>query len=117
VIRPALEQNALPFFQILNVGVQLEQNDGHNCGLYCALWARQLLGRSDPEITTSSGNSDSLPLEADQAGSEEEDASWQVALPRWNQTHMKLLRLRWQRRLDAAWLSPDPNLYFQSVLT
>ena len=40
--RSRQEQGLLPFFELVNVGVQLDQEDGHNCGLFCAMWARQV---------------------------------------------------------------------------
>jgi len=50
-VRTQLNRYNLSFFELRNVGIQLVHEEGHNCGLYCALWARSLLtssGRGTP---------------------------------------------------------------------
>jgi len=42
-VRTHLSRYGLSFFRLINVGVQLRQEEGYNCGMYSALWARQFL--------------------------------------------------------------------------
>lgn len=42
-VRSQLKGLNLPFFKLVNVGVQLDNEDGESCGLLCALWARNLV--------------------------------------------------------------------------
>jgi hypothetical protein len=42
-VRTQLPKYALSFFKLVNVGVQLSEEEGYNCGMYAALWARVML--------------------------------------------------------------------------
>ena len=42
-VRTQLSRYQLSFFRLINVGIQLRQEEGYNCGMYSALWARQFL--------------------------------------------------------------------------
>jgi hypothetical protein len=42
-VRTQLSKYNLSFFRLVNVGVQLSQKEGYNCGMYAALWARVML--------------------------------------------------------------------------
>eukprot|EP01104_Vermistella_antarctica_P001118 TRINITY_DN11173_c0_g1_i1.p1 TRINITY_DN11173_c0_g1~~TRINITY_DN11173_c0_g1_i1.p1 ORF type:complete len:336 (+),score=59.37 TRINITY_DN11173_c0_g1_i1:186-1193(+) len=42
-VRTQLSNFHLSFFSLENVGVQLAEAEGYNCGMYCALWARSLI--------------------------------------------------------------------------
>eukprot|EP01113_Clastostelium_recurvatum_P002960 TRINITY_DN11278_c0_g1_i1.p1 TRINITY_DN11278_c0_g1~~TRINITY_DN11278_c0_g1_i1.p1 ORF type:complete len:310 (+),score=24.49 TRINITY_DN11278_c0_g1_i1:56-985(+) len=41
-VRSQLNKMSLSFFRLVNVGIQLLEEEGYNCGMYCALWARGL---------------------------------------------------------------------------
>eukprot|EP01112_Ceratiomyxa_fruticulosa_P004480 TRINITY_DN15020_c0_g1_i1.p1 TRINITY_DN15020_c0_g1~~TRINITY_DN15020_c0_g1_i1.p1 ORF type:complete len:320 (-),score=37.72 TRINITY_DN15020_c0_g1_i1:141-1100(-) len=41
-VRTQLGRFSKSFFRLVNVGIQLREEEGYNCGLYCALWARIL---------------------------------------------------------------------------
>ncbi len=74
VVQPALDARWIPFFEVHNTGVQLHEEEGYNCGLYCALWARDLL----------------------------QDVPVDFELPRWSQKQLRILRLRWEVRLQRV---------------
>mmetsp|Transcript_16607 Transcript_16607/g.49676 ORF Transcript_16607/g.49676 Transcript_16607/m.49676 type:complete len:342 (-) Transcript_16607:46-1071(-) len=51
-VRTQLPRLTQRFFRLINVGVQLKENEGYNCGLYCALWARAFVHpRGTGEVT------------------------------------------------------------------
>ena len=42
-VRSKLSRVSLSFFTLHNVAVQVREEEGFNCGLYCSLWARAAL--------------------------------------------------------------------------
>jgi hypothetical protein len=42
-VRTQLPTLQLPFFHLVNTEIQLTQQEGYNCGMYCGLWARSYI--------------------------------------------------------------------------